>query len=532
MADYDVITIGAGHTGLIASTLLQKEGKKVLCLELNDYVGGIASNAHIFPGYTHNRGAWYLMFARLGWLWEALDLEKYGLELIYPSCPGVVIAGRGKGRKPFRMYANPEEQMKYIADEFGQDVAKQYIDFYTYLAPFGQAMDFALQNEPMSIGRMMDTMPTQAQEAMKKLFYGDVETLVNEFFPDKQKTAAIRSQIMGLGTDGFFGGVKTPGSALTVAYHSTTPETGYGGSPYRFPKGHIGAFSETIARSFQAKGGELRLNTEVVKILVRGGTAYGVKLADGSEITADRIVSSLDPYNNFVRLMESDQLDPFFRGQVESYKTRDTQEHIAQAHLAMKKIPTFCDEFKDLNEGDWRFSVWDFDPDNSEADWDAVKNGRIPKHCFATGYYMPSMMDPSLAPAGKQSMTICAQYAWPLGTPPEKFEETKKASLDMLIDSYTEYMPDFRDCVEDAELDTPPDWERMYHVTGGTWTHGMIKIENMFNCRPIIGMSDYRAPIKNMYLCGTSNHPGPGISGWAPLNCVKAIKADEKKQKK
>ncbi|NMC14850.1 MAG: NAD(P)/FAD-dependent oxidoreductase, partial [Chloroflexi bacterium] len=365
-----------------------------------------------------------------------------------------------------------------------------------------------------------------------KIFYGDVKTLVDDFFPDKERTAAIRGQIMGLATDGFFGGVMTPGSALTIAYHSTTPEQGSGGSPYRFPKGHTGAFCETIARSFKAKGGEIRLNSEVVKILVKNGAAYGVKLSDGSEITADKIISSLDPYNNFCRLMDSKELDPFFIRQVQDYKTRNTQEHIAQAYLAIKKVPTFCDEFADLNEGDWRFQVWDFDPDNSEVDWDAVKHGRVPKHCFATGYYMPSMMDPSLAPPGKHTMTICAQYAWPLNTPPEKYEETKKESLNMLIDSFTEYMPDFRDCVEDADLCTPPDYERLYHNTGGTWTHGMIKIENMFNCRPIIGMSDYRAPVKNMYLCGTSNHPGPGISGWAPLNCVNAIKVDEKKEKK
>lgn len=528
MADYDVITIGAGHSGLMASILLQKMGKRVLCLEMNDYVGGIASNAHLWPGYTHNRGAWYLMFSRLDWLEKEFELSKYGLELIYPKCPGVVMAGAGKGRTPFKMFADPVEQMENIAKDFGPDTVQCFQNFYGFLAPFAQAMDYALGNEPMSIGQMMDNLPVQARDTMTKLFYGDVYSLINEFFPDHEKQAAIRAQLMGLGTDGFYGGIRTPGSALTLAYHSTTPESGSGGSPYRFPKGHIGAFSEALARSFEAKGGEIRFNSEVAKILVKNDTVYGVRLKDGTEITCDKLVSSADPGNNFLRMMDPGDLDPFFRKQVLEYKARCTDEHIAQGYLAINKIPTFGDEFAYLNDGDWHNCVWDFDPDEGEADWDAVKNGKIGKYCFATGYNLFSTMDPSLAPPGKHSMTICAQYAWPMRT--DKTIDYKKQTAEtaeMMIRSYERYMPDFRSCVDDIHVGNPVEWEEQYHVTGGTWTHGMVKIENMFNSRPIVGMSDYRAPIKNMYLCGTSNHPGPGISGFAPRNCVEAIKYDE-----
>ena len=42
MQDPDVIVVGAGHNGLAASAMLAKRGLRVLCLEKNRYVGGMA----------------------------------------------------------------------------------------------------------------------------------------------------------------------------------------------------------------------------------------------------------------------------------------------------------------------------------------------------------------------------------------------------------------------------------------------------------------------------------------------------------
>lgn len=527
MADYDVVIIGGGPTGFMAGTMLQKRGKKVLVLEKNDYIGGLASNQHFWPGYTHNTGMWYLMFARLGWMDKELELTESGLELIYPKSTGVVLAGYGKNRKPYKMYMDQGEQMEYIGHEFGKDVVEEFQNFYASLAPFQAAMSIAMEGEPMSIGEMMAAMPIEGQQAMKKLFFLSARDYVNEFFHDKEKTAAIRSQMMGLATDGFYGGVNTPGSAFTLAYHATTPEEGAGGSPYRFPKGHTGAFVESIAKTFKRHGGEVRTNSPVAHIIVRDGAAVGVKLEDGTEISCDKLVSSLDPYNNFIRLMDEKDTSPFFRSQVQDWANEDCGEHIIQLSLCFNKVPTFCDEYAELNEGDWRFQVWTYDPDVADDCWYAVNNGKVYPDAYATGLYFPSMMDPSLAPEGHHTATICGTMGWPIKTPPEKYEEQIKISTERILDSYSNYFPDFRDCVDDTFLNCPPFWEKEFNVTGGTWTHGMIKLDNMLNMRPILGMTDYRAPVKNMYLCGTSNHPGPGVTGYQPLNAVRALMADE-----
>lgn len=527
MADYDVITIGAGYSGLMTSILLAKEGKKVLCLELNDHVGGLASNAEEFPGFIFSRGALYLMFCKLDWLFEILDLNKYNLEMMSPPCLGVVLGGHG--RTPLKLFADPREQIQYISEAFGPDIAQQYIAFSNFFQPFAQAMDMALKNPPISIGQIIDSVPgIQAKDALTRIFYGTVKDIVDEFFPDKERAATIRGEIMTFGCDGLFGGPMTPGSALTIAYHFVTPDVGAGGSPYRLPKGHIGKFCETMAKSLSDKGGTIKLNTEVKKIIIKGNEAVGVKLANGDEITADTIISSLDTYNTFINLIGADNIDPFLTRQI---KKINYTEHISTMYIALKGLPKFGKEFEYLNDGQWNYTVWLQDPDLLEVDWDHVKHGKVPKRMTASGYYIPSMMDPSLAPPGKHSMNLCALYTWPFDVPENKIEETKKIVAENWIDSYQEFMPNFRDVIEDYKLYAPPDYHRKYHVTGGTWTHGMIQINQMFDMRPVVGMSDYRTPFKNLYLCGTSNHPGPGMTGWSPWNCYNVIKEDWKKVK-
>ena len=45
MKKFDVIIIGGGHNGLVASSYLSKKGKKVLVIEKNENVGGLAEYA-------------------------------------------------------------------------------------------------------------------------------------------------------------------------------------------------------------------------------------------------------------------------------------------------------------------------------------------------------------------------------------------------------------------------------------------------------------------------------------------------------
>ena len=51
MTDYDAIVIGAGHNGLTAATVMARGGLRVLCLEKNHFIGGMASTTELIRGY-------------------------------------------------------------------------------------------------------------------------------------------------------------------------------------------------------------------------------------------------------------------------------------------------------------------------------------------------------------------------------------------------------------------------------------------------------------------------------------------------
>lgn len=527
MADYDVITIGAGPNGLMTSALLQVGGKKVCCCELNNHVGGLASNVYgeLGPGFVHNRGAWYLMFAQIESLIDKLQLEKYGFELLDPKHNAVILPNNPPD-PAVRLFQDSRETIEDMGKRFGKDTADRFVAFLKYLEPFSIGTQYAISNAPIPVSQIIDTMPNhEAQQAMTRLFYGTAMELIDEFFPDKKKHAPLRAYFSFYSIDGFYGGPMTPGSALTMAYHFGTPTEGEGatGAQFRVPKGHMGNFSETIAKSFEANGGILKKNAEVKKILVKNNKAYGVKLADGTEITADIIISSCDAYNTFINMVGTENTPSWL---VDAIKQINYTETLNQTYLTLNKLPEFRKEYDDLNHDDWRFHLLFLgDAELYEENWNAIKFGKLPPR-VGGGMYIPSMLDPSLAPEGKHTATWCDLNVWPKDVPDNKIDEVKNDLFNKKCDFIERFMPDFRDCIQDWKMMCSKDYNKLYHVTGGTWTHEMIEIKQMFDMRPVKGMSDCRAPIKNMYLCGSSNHPGPGINGRTPMICINSMTED------
>src|SRR5262245_19693641 len=129
--DYDAIVVGAGHNGLAATAVLAGRGLRVLCLEKNAWVGGMAGTREILRGCRNDVGA-SLLFPLAKWLAEELELARYGVELI--DLPIMASNLNSTSSPPAIFYANPFRMARYVVRHFG---VRAMVGFVRLMALFG-----------------------------------------------------------------------------------------------------------------------------------------------------------------------------------------------------------------------------------------------------------------------------------------------------------------------------------------------------------------------------------------------------------
>ena len=168
--------------------------------------------------------------------------------------------------------------------------------------------------------------------------------------------------------------------------------------------------------------------------------------------------------------------------------------------------------------------------DYLERAFDASKYGEFSQHPYLEAT-IPTLHDPSLAPAGKHVMSIYMQYA-PYKLRNADWDTQRDALGDVVVNTLAQYAPDLPGKIEAREVITPKDLEQTYGLTGGHIFHGELALDQLFTMRPLLDWAQYRTPIKSLYLCGSGTHPGNGLTGGSGANAAREIvkglaKADE-----
>jgi phytoene dehydrogenase-like protein len=146
-----------------------------------------------------------------------------------------------------------------------------------------------------------------------------------------------------------------------------------------------------------------------------------------------------------------------------------------------------------------------------ERAYDAAKYGDFSPQPYLD-LLIPTVLDPTLAPAGKHLLTISVQYA-PYDLRGKSWDDLREALADAVIATLQRYAPGLDQLITARQVITPLDYEREYGLTEGSFYQGEMSVEQMFALRPLPGWSDYRTPIENLWLCGAAAHPGGGITG-------------------
>ncbi len=410
----DVIVVGAGHNGLVTAAYLAKAGVKVTVLEAAPQVGGAAVTREFVPGYKVS-GVAHLLHGLHPTIARDLNLARHGLEL---KAQRVVTRSLLPGGRNFEIGPDSAGSIAGIS----KADADAYPAVMARLTRMADALAaYALHTPPRPDVAKMDW---QSKLNLGKFAWGlrrlgrkdmleltriltmNVNDLANDYF----ESEAVKGLLCFDGVLGLALGPRSPSTVFNLLYRlSSLGANGHrqwlGG--FLLPKGGMGSVTQALAKAAQAAGAIIRTGAAVDHILIEKDMAAGVVLSTGEEVRAARVVSNADPQRTALQLIGPRNLDTMFVSRIRHMRMNGCA---AKIHLALDGLP------EALADARGRIVVAP-KPDDIERAYDCAKYGRVSDRP-ALELTIPTLSDPSLAPAGKHVASIVAQYC------PYKLRET------------------------------------------------------------------------------------------------------------
>jgi phytoene dehydrogenase-like protein len=536
-SSYDCIIIGGGHNGLIAAAYLAKAGKSVCVLERRHVLGGCACTEELWPGYKVSVAA-YVISLLLPEIMRDLRLRSYGLEILprNPSSFTPLLDGRSLLMGPDVRATRAE-----IA-KFSKRDAEAYPRYVSLLARTAETIEPLLMRaspDPLplpssrrkigmakrlrdtgrmwelyqSLGSLGDDLP----EAIE-LLSGAARPLLERWFESEVLRAT-------LATDAIIGGfasLSSPGTAYVLLHH-VMGQAGGARGVWGYVQGGMGGLADALEAACRDLRVDILRETEVERILVHNGRVAGVQLASHATLTAPVVASSVDAHLTFEKFLEPQELPETFR---ESVRRIDYSSGSMKINLALAEPPQFtCLPTPGL--GPHHHGTMHIGPtlDYLERAYDDAKYG-WPSREPVLEMTMASAVDPTIAPPGKQVMSIFVQYAPYKLADGKHWDDLKEDFADRCIEQIARYAPNVPAAIEHRQVLSPLDLERTFGLTGGNIMQGAMNPNQLFFFRPVAGWSDHRTPIAGLYLCGAASHPGGGVMGACGRNAAEEILRD------
>lgn len=533
---YDAIIAGAGHNGLTTAAYLARAGLRVLVVEKNDWIGGAAVSRSLHDGWTYSNCSYVCSLLRRE-IARDLDLPKYGLQVI-PYEGGASFTRDGGY---FAYYSDHNALRREMARHAPRDA-----DAY---ARYSQAImrqcrfirPFLLRDAPDPTSLRPRDLGEMAYLVRKAWGLGQRElgeTLrfwtmsIGDFLDEHFENDLIKAHLAGSGIIGTGLGVYSPGTAYVLLHHYMGDIDG-GIGAWGFARGGMGAISNAIAASFRDHGGTIRTGAGVEEILTEQGRVTGVALEDGAVFRAPIVASNMDVKRTFLSHVAPDALPDDFRQAVERFKIRGSS---AKLNIALDRRPEFpaAPDHASFLRGDMHASESLWELERAYDDW---KAGRWSDRPYID-MLIPSQIDPTMAPPGAHMMTVFVQYApYDLAvdgvTSAGNWDDAQRQAMaDTVLEQIAVACPDIRDRILHMEVRSPLELEREVGLTEGNIFQGELTFDQLFFNRPVPGYAQYGTPIRGLYICGSSAHPGGGVMGAPGANAARAILRRETRSKR
>ena len=524
---YDVAILGGGHNGLTTACYLAKAGLNVVVVERHDYVGGAAVSREIHPGWTYSNCSYVCSLLRPE-IFRDLELAKHGLQIIpYEGSATMLDNGDFYGSYNdhdlnYRSMSKFSTKDAEAYERFSRDVMRQCKIIKpllkmtppdpTSFAPkdimglFEFAKHFAGKDELGGIGEK------EIHETIR-FWTMSVRDYLEEYF----ESEVIKAHMAGSAIIGTALGPYSPGSAYVLLHHYMGEVDGNIGA-WGYARGGMGSITQAMSKSLLANGGHVKAGSAVKNILIKNNKSYGLALENGDEIYADNIVSNLDVKRTFLKIVEEKELPSEFYTAVKNFKIRGSS---GKLNIALDDRPIWKSIPKDdpAGTGDLHFTQSIEEMEGAYDDWKDGKWSTLPY----VDMCIPTLNDPTMAPQGKHYMSVFVQYV-PYNLADGGWNEEKRLQFGKhVMDRIGNYSTNFKDIVLHAEIRTPKELEAEVGLTEGNIFQGELTMDQLMFNRPIPGYAQYKSPIKNLYMCGSSTHPGGGVMGAPGANAAREI---------
>jgi len=525
---WDAVVVGGGHNGLACAAYLAKAGLAVLVLERREVVGGAAVTEEPWPGYRVSSAS-YVVSLLAPRIVSELGLARHGYRVSIITPDYFVPFPDGTG---LTLWGDTARDAAEIA-RFSSADADAYAEFEQYFERVAHLLKDLLFVVPPNLsagdlpkwaavgGRLRKWTGRDVAEAVR-LFTMSAADFLDEWFGDERVKGALATQAI----IGAWCGPMSPGSAYVLMHHWIGEVDGHQGA-WGWVFGGMGGVSEALAGAARSAGAEIRTGAEVHRVRVRGGRATGVELADGTTVSARRVISGAHPVTTYRDLVGFEHLPDEVVRDVRRFRSRSGS---VKVNLALDRLPqpTAWDAARPETFARGLMAVSP-SVEYLERAWDDAKYGRPSRHPYAELVF-PTAHEPGLAPDGKHLALAFTQYG-PYELADGSWDTERDAYAQRVLETLEEYCPGFTASVQHCEVLAPPDLEARYGLLGGNIFQGEMTPDQMFSLRPIFGYGDYRSPISGLYLCGSGTHPGGGVMGVPARNAARAILSDVRKER-
>ena len=480
--NFDVIIIGSGMSGLTTAVLLAQNNYKVLVLEKHFKVGG----------FTHT-------FKRNQYEWDV------GIHYI-----GEVHNKKSHTRKLFDKITGGKLEWSKMDNNYDRIIfPDQSYDFIAPKENFIKKLCEYFPEEKSAINNYISILNVQSKNSKKffaskllpKWLYPLVgRKMTKNFFKNSDKTTSealdeiTNNKKLQSVLTGQWGDYGLPPKRSSFAMHAMVARHYLDGANY--PIGGSRMIGEYATDFLESLGGEVVVNADVSEIIVKNNKAIGVKLENGNELMAKKVVSSagvVNTINTFLRNYSKSK-----EKKLQLNKVQPTESYVC-LYMGLNKT---AEELNLKTTNLWIYPGYDHD--QNVINYQSDPNGEFPVVYIS----FPSAKDPAWNKnhpgcATMEAITL-GRLDWykeweqkPWKKRGESYEKFKESISNKILDVVYKNVPQIKNAMDYYELSTPLSVRDMAHYPQGEM-YGLDHTSKRFRqawLRPKSG-------IKNLFVTG------------------------------